>query len=80
MSKEPYHGVDIKSLALNLASCVFFFAPFAAYFDKQREATFYLGVCGVSFFLAYIIPPIGWMRPHPYSDLPGNKPLRFKSS
>ena len=71
-------GHDIKSLAINFATTLVFLLPFALYFGDEGKSKFYAGgVLAVS-ALAVILPPIGWMRPHPYSDLPGNKPLLFR--
>ena len=28
--------------------------------------------------MAVITPPVGWMRPHPYSDMEGNVPFKFR--
>ncbi len=71
-------GHDIKSLAINFATTLVFLLPFALYFGDEGKSKFYAGgVLGV-LVLAVILPPIGWMRPHPYSDLPGNKPFLFR--
>lgn len=28
--------------------------------------------------LSLILPPVGWMRPHPYTDVVGNVPFKFR--
>jgi hypothetical protein len=77
-SSRACTGHDIKSLAINFATTLVFLLPFALYFGDEGKSKFYAGgVLAVS-ALAVILPPIGWMRPHPYSDLPGNKPLLFR--
>mmetsp|Transcript_22877 Transcript_22877/g.52970 ORF Transcript_22877/g.52970 Transcript_22877/m.52970 type:complete len:220 (-) Transcript_22877:1353-2012(-) len=72
-------GNDWKSMAINLASLVFFLVPFVLYFsetDIQRQV--YGGVVALCFLVAYILPPLGWRRPHPYSDDPSNRPTYAK--
>lgn len=77
--KKQYHqGLDIKSLAINLATLLLFILPFALYFGEEEKAKVYVGVVVAGLLLSLIVPPIGWMRPHPYTDLPGNEPLRFR--
>ena len=67
------NGTDPKSLLWNLATTVIFFAPVAVYFNKSSvtEAT---AACAVFYLLAFLYKPIGWKRPHPYSDDPRNRP------
>mmetsp|Transcript_23005 Transcript_23005/g.40494 ORF Transcript_23005/g.40494 Transcript_23005/m.40494 type:complete len:82 (+) Transcript_23005:384-629(+) len=76
--KEQYHsGLDLKSLALNFASALLFVLPLAMYFYPefiQKE----IAVVVMSFVVAVLVPPMGWMRPHPYSDMPGNLPYPRK--
>lgn len=72
-------GTDIKSLAINLASLLLFVLPFAAYFDRDHWKI-YSGVVAVSMVLALLTPPMGWLRPHPYSDFPNNKPYPRKEN
>ena len=70
-------GRDPKSLAINLATTVFFILPFLAYFD-QKNLWSYVALVSILFVVAFIVPPIGWLRPHPYSDFPGtNENSRF---
>jgi hypothetical protein len=71
-------GHDIKSLAINFATALLFLLPFPLFFGDEGKAKFYTGVVVAFLVLAVILPPFGWMRPHPYSDLPGNKPLLFR--
>jgi len=66
-------GTDIKSLAINMASIMLFVIPFVAYFDLM-EIKQYSGLLGGAFVFAYVMPPVGWRRPHPYSDDPRNVP------
>ncbi|KAL9184627.1 hypothetical protein ACHAXT_012597 [Thalassiosira profunda] len=80
-SKKNYHqGHDIKSLALNLATFLLFMLPFALYFGEDEKAYTYVGVVVGFLLLAVIVPPVGWMRPHPYTDMPGNEPLQFRKN
>lgn len=72
-------GTDLKSLALNLASILLFILPFAAYLDKDNTKI-YCGVVVGSFVVSVLVPPVGWMRPHPYSDIPSNKPYPRKEN
>jgi hypothetical protein len=72
-------GHDVKSLGLNFATTLLFLLPFALYFDDGGgRGKLYAGLVVAFLALAVILPPFGWMRPHPYSDLPGNKPLLFR--
>ena len=71
-------GHDIKSLAINLATFVVFVLPFALYFGEDEHAKMYIGAVVGFMALAAILPPFGWMRPHPYTDIPGNEPLTFR--
>eukprot|EP00816_Leptocylindrus_hargravesii_P001146 CAMPEP_0196816952 /NCGR_PEP_ID=MMETSP1362-20130617/57796_1 /TAXON_ID=163516 /ORGANISM="Leptocylindrus danicus, Strain CCMP1856" /LENGTH=72 /DNA_ID=CAMNT_0042194447 /DNA_START=60 /DNA_END=278 /DNA_ORIENTATION=- len=66
-------GTDIKSLAINLASTLLFVLPFPAYFDTENLKKYAAGV-GAAFLVAYVLPPVGWRRPHPYSDDATNVP------
>jgi hypothetical protein len=76
-TKQQDTGTDIKSLALNFASLLLFVLPFAAYFD-QPHAKLYCGVVLGVMMISLLVPPMGWMRPHPYSDMPNNKPYPRK--
>mmetsp|Transcript_51854 Transcript_51854/g.155622 ORF Transcript_51854/g.155622 Transcript_51854/m.155622 type:complete len:81 (-) Transcript_51854:226-468(-) len=71
--KKQDTGTDLKSLVINLFTIFFFFLPIVCYFDRAN-AWNYVGICGISFVIALIVPPMGWLRPHPYSDFPNNKP------
>ena len=68
-----YSGTDIKSLAINLATTLLFLLPFALYYSPENKSKSGIAVVG-SFLLAYVLPPVGWRRPHPYSDDPRNVP------
>mmetsp|Transcript_18777 Transcript_18777/g.33978 ORF Transcript_18777/g.33978 Transcript_18777/m.33978 type:complete len:84 (+) Transcript_18777:179-430(+) len=79
--KKQYHqGHDIKSLVINLATILLFLLPFALYFGEAEKAKVYVGVVVAGFLVCLVVPPIGWMRPHPYTDLPGNEPLLFRKN
>jgi hypothetical protein len=52
--------------------------PFAAYYYSEHLQTAGAVVVG-AFAIAVLIPPIGWRRPHPYSDDPSNYPYPRKS-
>lgn len=80
MARQYHQGHDIKSLAINLATTILFFLPFALYFGDSEQAKLYVAVLVGSMFLALIAPPFGWMRPHPYTDIPGNEPLQFRKN
>eukprot|EP00536_Pseudo-nitzschia_multiseries_P014222 jgi/Psemu1/310735/fgenesh1_kg.673_\ len=74
-SKEIYHsGHDIKSLAINLATFLFFIVPFGLYLYPEYKNE-QLIIVGIGFVVAFFVPPIGTLRPHPYSDIPGNRPF-----
>jgi len=70
-------GIDPKSLVLNLASSMLFFMPILMYLKMEYFVPYVQATVGV-FALAFIVPPVGWLRPHPYSDLPGNKPIGYR--
>jgi hypothetical protein len=67
-------GHDIKSLLINLASFLLIILPAEMYYYPEYKNEEYM-VVGASFLLAFLAPPYGFLRPHPYSDLPGNKPF-----
>lgn len=65
---------DLKSLGLNIATTLLLLLPFALYFDRASDrSSIYVAVVVVTFILAVLIPPVGWWRPHPYSDFPSNR-------
>lgn len=68
-------GHDLKSLALNFASIILILLPFGLY-GFQDYVKEQVGAVMLVFAVALVIPPMGWMRPHPYSDLPGNRPKK----
>jgi hypothetical protein len=70
-------GTDIKSLLINLASILLLILPVVAYLDRENAVKYAAGVGG-SFLVAFIAPPLGWKRPHPYSDNPANRPYPRK--
>jgi|AntRauTorckE5430_2_1112549.scaffolds.fasta_scaffold24428_1 hypothetical protein len=70
-------GHDIKSLLINLATIFLFFIPFAIYLDRENTQN-YLMILGGSFVAAFIAPPFGRYRPHPYTDWEGNKPFTLR--
>jgi hypothetical protein len=83
-------GTDIKSVLLNVSSISFFILPVIIYYlSKQQEADLpfsvtvgYSGTVAVAILLyavAYITPPMGWRRPHPYSDDPTNLPHNYRA-
>ncbi|KAL7433938.1 hypothetical protein ACHAXM_003856 [Skeletonema potamos] len=81
--KKQYHqGHDIKSLMINLATSLLFFLPFALYYDIQNQqsehVTLYIGIVVGGLLLSLLVPPMGWMRPHPYTDVMGNVPFKFR--
>lgn len=68
-------GHDIKSLAINLFTFLLFMLPFALYLDGEKNGYNYVYVVAGTMALMYIIPPVGWLRPHVYSDFENNKPF-----
>lgn len=72
--KKYSQGLDIKSLAINLFTILLFLIPFALYYDGEENGYNYVGGLAAVLVLTLIIPPIGWMRPHPYTDYPVNTP------
>ncbi|KAG7367511.1 hypothetical protein IV203_030182 [Nitzschia inconspicua] len=75
---ENYHsGRDLKSLVLNIASCALFLLPLTMFFYPQFMKL-EVGAVVLFMILALLVPPMGWMRPHPYSDMPGNRPYPRK--
>ena len=78
-NKITHTGHDIKSLTLNLATTFLFFLPIALYIVTTNEQRLYC--CGgvvAMLLLAIVVPPMGWMRPHSYTDLPGNTPFLLR--
>lgn len=71
-------GLDPKSIVINLATMFLFVLPFLAYFDRENGIKYCQYVAG-SMVLAFLVPPVGWMRPHPYTDKPGNTPIGYKA-
>jgi hypothetical protein len=71
-SQYSITGHDLKSLLINLASLLLILLPIAAYLDTER-IKIYAGIVAASMVLAYVASPVGWMRPHPYSDMPENR-------
>ena len=74
----PPAGHDLKSLALNLASTLLILLPFAMYFYSEYNQASIGAVVG-SLLLSLLVPPVGWRRPHPYSDDPSNTPYPRKA-
>ena len=81
-SQSLKKGHDIKSLVINLATTLLFFLPFALYYDikeqQSENVTLYCGVVVGGLLLSLIVPPVGWMRPHVYTDMVGNVPFKFR--
>jgi hypothetical protein len=72
-------SLDLKSLALNLASFIIFFFPIGCYFYTEYIRHM-LAVIGVWSMIAYLTPPIGFLRPHPYSDSSTNRPMGSRNT
>jgi hypothetical protein len=66
-------ALDAKSIALNMASTLLFVLPIACYFFMDYTKHLCGTVVG-AFAVALALPPYGWKRPHPYSDMPDNVP------
>jgi hypothetical protein len=66
-------GHDFKSIMINLASCILFVLPLAMFFFPQYIME-ELGAVVMTMILALLVPPRGWKRPHPYSDMIHNRP------
>ena len=56
-----------------MASSVLFLLPIGAYFDGER-LTMYASIVAGTVLIALLYPPVGYMRPHPYSDFDYNRP------
>lgn len=63
---------DLKSIVLNILSLVLFLFPIGCYFYADQIQTMALTV-GVCLLIAFVTPPVGFLRPHPYSDMPSNR-------
>jgi hypothetical protein len=51
--------------------------PIIIYFNQNFWQQIVGAVVG-AFLLAFVAPPLGWKRPHPYSDNPANRPYPRK--
>mmetsp|Transcript_27738 Transcript_27738/g.39002 ORF Transcript_27738/g.39002 Transcript_27738/m.39002 type:complete len:82 (+) Transcript_27738:173-418(+) len=71
-------GLDMKSIAINIFSILLFILPIVSYIYQENVRQFCAGVLG-AFFIAFLLPPVGWKRPHPYSDMPDNYPYPRKN-
>ncbi len=70
-------GHDIKSLLINVATTFLFLLPIAIYVDRENTQN-YIKAVGGSLLVAFLAPPVGPYRPHPYSDWEGNKPFTLR--
>lgn len=81
-------GHDIKSIAILMASIVLLISPIVTYWSYTNQASsglddglpryyYTLGAPVILLLVAYMVPPIGWRRPHPYSDDPTNVPVTW---
>lgn len=77
MPSSNHTGHDIKSLLLNLSSIIIILVPIGwlVFNDNEEYKKMMLIASGVSLVLALLAPPVGWRRPHPYSDDPTNFPF-----
>jgi 4-hydroxybenzoate polyprenyltransferase len=64
---------DSKSVAINFSSALLIVLPAACYLQRER-CWWYVGAVALAMAIAFALPPVGWKRPHPYSDMPGNRP------
>jgi hypothetical protein len=64
-------------LLLNLATTIFFVLPIAIYVDRENTLN-YIKVSAGAIAIAFLAPPLGPYRPHPYSDWEGNKPFTLR--
>jgi len=71
-------GTDIKSIFINFSSFVLIVLPVACYVYQDYAKHLVAGVVA-SFAVAFLLPPSGWKRPHPYSDNPNNLPYPRKA-
>jgi len=63
---------------INLVTTIVFLLPFAIYFDGDNSMKYCSAALG-TLVLTILTPPIGFYRPHPYSDWgEKNHPVRFK--
>ena len=66
------NGTDIKSVMINIASILLFFLAFAVIFYRE-QTMLWIGIVAGVYAIAFLLPPVGWKRPHPYSDYPENR-------
>jgi hypothetical protein len=67
-------GRDVKSVSLNVASTLLLLLPVALYFlENAQHRWMFGGFVGLVLAIAILIPPVGYMRPHPYSDFDDNR-------
>lgn len=65
-------GHDQKSLLINLFTTLLFLSPIPWYLQTASFQT--LVIMNIFIFgVAILYPPVGWLRPHPYSDFERNK-------
>jgi len=65
-------GHDVKSLLWNLTMSFIFLCPLPLYSGHLNLNQVLLAIL-VLYFFSYMKSPIGWKRPHPYSDDPANR-------
>ena len=46
--------------------------------QNSENVQLYIGIVIGGLLLSLIVPPMGWMRPHPYTDMVGNVPFKFR--
>ena len=57
---------------INIASILFFILPFGIIFYREHSLPL-TGIVVFVYAIGYVLPPVGWKRPHPYSDIPANR-------
>ncbi|GMH65714.1 hypothetical protein TrRE_jg8845 [Triparma retinervis] len=65
-------GHDIKSILINAWMIALFIAPLLWFFEVLPLKHCF-SLFSTFYGLAYIWPPMGWKRPHPYSDMAHNR-------
>ncbi|GMI26996.1 hypothetical protein TeGR_g3150 [Tetraparma gracilis] len=71
-------GHDPKSLLWNLVMIFVFLCPIPLYRGDISPLNCALAALGL-YAAAYLATPMGWKRPHQYSDMPSNRLPRDKS-
>ena len=59
---------------MNLTTIIIFVVPIGVYlYPEYKNEQLLATLLGI--VVTFLAPPVGCLRPHPYSDMPGNKPF-----